>query len=165
MRTWGIASWSSTVTGTACADVMLQSFIIKPDDEPGLCGLSIPYCQWQYSTVYATRVSTKPSLREWLSTALFCSYRPRWFDIPRKMLKQLSNNLLSLVSLNANVLPVTNLFFRLFLRQVIVFAVKYLICFAFHEIAGRVPGVTCWRANCESQDSSGDMMSLLHPHA
>ena len=30
-------------------------------------------------------------------------------DIPRKMFKQLSNDLLSLVSFNVNVLPITNL--------------------------------------------------------
>ena len=36
-----------------------SKLIIKPDDKPGFCCSLIPNCQWQYSTVYTTRVSTK----------------------------------------------------------------------------------------------------------
>ena len=65
-----------------------SKLIIKPDDEPGFCCLLIPYCQWQYSTVYAMGVSTEPSRWEWLSIALFCSYRSRRSDVPRKIFKR-----------------------------------------------------------------------------
>ncbi len=143
-----------------------SKLIIKPDDEPGFCCLSIPYCQWQYSTVYAMRVSTKPSLWEWLSVALFCSYRSRWSDISRKIFKRLRNNLLNLVNYYANFLHAMNLTFRLKLMLVIILCSRYvgLLCISWD----------CWdftlentylRANRESQDSSGDIISLMHPHA
>ena len=81
-RARGIASCSGTVTGMACADVIpIFQSLYKAGWRAWILLCSIPYCQWQYRTAYATRVSTKPSLWEWVSIALFCSYQCWWSDI------------------------------------------------------------------------------------
>ncbi len=140
--------------------------IIKPDDELGFCCLSIPYCQWQYSTVYAMRVSTEPSLREWLRVALFCSYRSRWSDVPRKIFKRSSNNLLHLVSYYLHLLHAMNLSFRLKLMLVLILCSQYvgLLCISW-DCWDVALANTYWRANRKSQDPCSDIISLMHPHA
>ncbi len=178
MRTQGIASWSRTIVHCIlkqncyrhclCRCCSYTSkLIIKPDDEPGFYCLSIPYCQWQYSTVYAMRVSTKPSLFwEWLSIALFCSYQSWYSDIPRKIFKRLSDNLLNLVSYYANLLHAMNLLFRLKLMLVVFPCSRYVgLVRISWDCWGFTLANTYWRANRESQDSSGDIKSLMHPHA
>jgi hypothetical protein len=107
-----------------------------------------------------------PIFWEWLSVALFCSYRSRWSDIPRKIFKRLSNNLLNLVSYYANLLHAMNLLLRLQLMLVTFLCSRNVgllriswDCWVF------TLAKTYWQANRESQDSSGDIISLMHPHA
>ena len=104
----------------------------------GILLLSIPYCQWQYSTAYATRVSTKLYLLGVVKRCTVLLLPVSVISYPRKMFKQLSNNLPNLVSI-MRICCMWWTLFRLLLRLVIV-AAEYAVCFAFHEIAGRCPG-------------------------
>ncbi len=81
---------------------------------------------------------------------------------PRKMFKQLSNNLLNLVSIMqiCCLLPT----FIEVVAEAGYFSLQPICWSALHfmRLLGVALARTYWRANRESQDSSGDIMSLLY---